>query len=73
MPKDGEACFIARYSRLLIKQTWNREWRVGSPVVLHGYERFTKDLDLIVILEDRNLAKLFDILRKIGYNPTGSR
>ena len=41
----------------------------GAAVVFHGYMRFTKDLDLIVFLEEKNLEKLFDALKKIGYIP----
>lgn len=41
----------------------------GTAVILHGYPRFTKDLDLIVFLEDRNLEKLFDTLQSIGFIP----
>ena len=41
----------------------------GAAVVFHGYMRFTKDLDLIVFLEEKNLERLFDALKKIGYQP----
>lgn len=41
----------------------------GVAVVLHGYHRFTQDLDLIVFLEEKNLEKLFDALKKIKYMP----
>lgn len=41
----------------------------GTAVVLHGYRRFTDDLDLIVLLEEKNLGKLFDALEEIGYIP----
>ena len=41
----------------------------GMAVNLHGYPRFTKDLDLIVFLEDKNLEKLFEALQSIGYSP----
>ena len=41
----------------------------GSAVVLHGYRRNTDDLDLIVLLEPRNLAKLFDTMQSTGYMP----
>src|SRR3989338_7356690 len=39
----------------------------GVAVVLYGFLRYTKDVDLIVHLEERNLSKLFDALSKIGY------
>jgi len=41
----------------------------GVAVVLHGYQRFTKDLDIIVALNKSNLARLFDALDKAGYAP----
>ena len=41
----------------------------GTAVVLHGYRRNTDDLDLIVLLESRNLAKLFDTMLATGYIP----
>ena len=41
----------------------------GTAVVLHGYRRFTDDLDLLVFLEEKNLDKLFEALKDIGYSP----
>ena len=41
----------------------------GVAVILHGYMRFTVDLDLVVHLEDKNLGKLWDVLHKLGYQP----
>jgi len=41
----------------------------GAAVILHGYPRATKDLDLIVYLRDKNLEKLFSALKSVGYNP----
>ena len=41
----------------------------GVAVILYGFERFTKDLDLIVHLESKNIDKLFDALNRIGYKP----
>ncbi len=41
----------------------------GVAVVLHGYPRLTRDLDLIVLLEEKNLDRFFEALRSIGYNP----
>jgi len=41
----------------------------GVAVVLYGFLRYTKDVDLIVHLEEKNLTRLFDALLKIGYHP----
>lgn len=41
----------------------------GMAVVLYGYVRYTKDVDLIVHLKENNLSKLFDVLSRIGYRP----
>ena len=41
----------------------------GAAVVLYGYPRLTQDLDLVVFLEEKNLEKLYDSLKKIGYSP----
>ena len=41
----------------------------GVAVVLHGYHRSTKDLDIIALLEKKNLEKLFDAFESIGYMP----
>jgi predicted nucleotidyltransferase len=41
----------------------------GVAVVLYGFLRYTKDVDLIVHLQEENLARLFDALLKIGYYP----
>ncbi len=41
----------------------------GTAVILHGYPRFTNDLDLIVFLEKTNLDIFFEALEKIGYMP----
>ena len=41
----------------------------GVAVVLHGFERLTKDLDLIVLLQEDNLDKFFETLIRIGYTP----
>ena len=41
----------------------------GIAVVLYGYSRLTKDLDLIVFLSRDNLDAFFEVLKKIGYNP----
>lgn len=41
----------------------------GVAVTLHGFARFTADLDLIVLLNKENLGKFFDTLYRIGYRP----
>lgn len=41
----------------------------GIAVVMHGYSRLTKDLDLLVFLDKSNLDIFFETLKKIGYNP----
>lgn len=41
----------------------------GIAVSLHGYSRLTKDLDLIVFMEEKNLKLFFKTLQKIGYRP----
>lgn len=41
----------------------------GVAVVLHGFTRFTADLDLIVELSEENLDKFFDIMHGLGYRP----
>lgn len=41
----------------------------GVAVVLHGYVRFTADLDLIIHLEPQNIDKFFDALSGLGYRP----
>lgn len=41
----------------------------GTAVVLHGYERHTHDLDLMIFLEKKNLDKAFDAFKSIGYMP----
>lgn len=41
----------------------------GVAVVLYGYPRLTQDLDLIVLLEEKNLGRFFDVLVSVGYAP----
>ena len=41
----------------------------GVAVVLHGYLRTTLDLDLVIQLEDGNLAKALRGLEALGYQP----
>lgn len=40
----------------------------GVAVNLHGYTRFTGDLDLLVLLEERNLRKLDVVMKKLKYS-----
>jgi len=39
----------------------------GVAVNLHGYMRFTGDLDLLVMLDDENLNKMDKLMQKMGY------
>jgi hypothetical protein len=39
----------------------------GVAVNLHGYVRFTGDLDLLILLEEKNLKKVGKVLHKLGY------
>jgi hypothetical protein len=41
----------------------------GLAVVAHGYVRMTADVDLIVDLEEKNLARALEVFRKLGYRP----
>lgn len=41
----------------------------GVAVVLHGFPRYTGDLDLMVYLEERNLGRFFEALGKVGFLP----
>ncbi len=41
----------------------------GVAVVLHGYPRFTADLDLIVALEPENAKRALSALERIGFRP----
>ncbi len=41
----------------------------GIGVVLHGFPRFTADLDLIIHLEEKNIGRFFDTLAGLGYRP----
>jgi predicted nucleotidyltransferase len=40
----------------------------GVAVVAHGYERLTKDLDLVIGLERENIVRGLRVLMAIGYN-----
>ena len=39
----------------------------GVAVNLHGFVRFTGDLDILVLLEEKNLERLDQLMKKIGY------
>lgn len=39
----------------------------GIAVNLHGYIRFTGDLDILLLLEKNNLAKMGKAMKKLGY------
>jgi hypothetical protein len=41
----------------------------GLAVNAHGYLRFTRDIDLVVQLDPRNILSAFAALEKIGYRP----
>lgn len=41
----------------------------GLAVNAHGYLRFTRDVDLVVQLDRRNILSAFEALRRIGYLP----
>jgi len=40
----------------------------GVAVNLHGYVRFTGDLDILLLLEEKNLEKVDKIMQKLGYS-----
>jgi hypothetical protein len=40
----------------------------GVAVNLYGYSRFTGDLDILVLLEEENLKKLDELMKKMGYS-----
>jgi predicted nucleotidyltransferase len=41
----------------------------GVAVVLHGYPRFTADLDLVLALDSPNVLLALQALRSLGYKP----
>ena len=43
----------------------------GVAVVLHGHPRFTADLDLVLSLDDDNLARALPALEDFRYRPRG--
>ncbi len=40
----------------------------GVAVNLHGYLRFTGDLDLLLMLEEKNLEKMSKVMQDLGYS-----
>lgn len=42
----------------------------GVAVNLHGYQRLTHDLDLVIQLEQSNIRHAMDALDELGYRPT---
>lgn len=40
----------------------------GVAVNLHGYIRFTGDLDVLLLLEDQNLKKMDKVMKKLKYS-----
>src|SRR3989338_7939169 len=41
----------------------------GWAVNLHGYDRITGDLDIILLLDDENLKKFLKVVNKLGLRP----
>lgn len=41
----------------------------GVALVLHGVVRLTADLDLMVHLDEKNLAKFVEVMNALGYRP----
>lgn len=41
----------------------------GVAVNLHGYKRFTADIDIVVALDEDNLSKLDKLMDELGYMP----
>ena len=41
----------------------------GLAVVLHGYVRFTQDIDLVIQLERENVLRAMNAFTAIGYRP----
>lgn len=40
----------------------------GVAVNLHGFMRFTGDLDILLLLEDKNLEKMDQVMKKLHYS-----
>lgn len=41
----------------------------GLAVNFHGYQRFTRDVDLLVNLEKQEILKLIPVLKNLGFSP----
>lgn len=41
----------------------------GVAVNIHGYQRMTRDLDLVLQLEQQNIRKAMEALGELGYRP----
>lgn len=41
----------------------------GVAVNLHGYMRFTGDIDIVLALDEENLRKMDQLMKNLGYNP----
>lgn len=41
----------------------------GVAVNLYGYVRFTGDLDLLIMLDEKNIQKMDCVMKKLGYYP----
>lgn len=41
----------------------------GVAVNLYGYMRFTADIDIIILLEERNLSKMEEAMKELEYGP----
>lgn len=61
--------FYAEVIRALNKNKVKYAIAGGVAVVVHGFNRFTADLDLIVELSVSNLEKFFDTVHSLGYRP----
>ena len=42
----------------------------GVAVVVHGYQRMTMDLDIVLQLKDDNIQAAFNALKKLDYRPS---
>jgi len=42
----------------------------GTAVNIHGYQRMTADLDIIIKLDSRNIEKAINSLKNLGFSPT---
>lgn len=67
MKKDKEEILYEEVFRAFNKTGIDYAVCGGLAVVLHGYIRFTADLDLIVGLGKNNLEKIYDVLERLDY------